>query len=81
MMSSICMILSRSEGESFSIFSEISESERDPSIDEGEISLVGEASNKGFDGKYDPISVIFIILAIIFLADWMVYCYDKYQLR
>ncbi len=66
---------------SFSIFSEMSEAERDPSVSEGEISLVGEASDKGFDGKYDPLPVIFIILAIIFLADWMVYCYDKYQFR
>ena len=39
---------------SFSIFSEMSEAERDPSVSEGEISLVGEASDKGFDGKYGP---------------------------
>lgn len=66
---------------SFSIFSEISESERDPSVTEEQISLSGEPSTEGFDGKYDPLVLIFIILAVIFSADWMVYCYDKYQLR
>lgn len=65
----------------FSIFSEINESERDPSVTEAEISLSGEPSTDGFDGKYDPLVLIFIILAVIFSADWMVYCYDKYQLR
>ena len=39
------------------------------------------ATDDGFDGKFDPIWVIFIALAVVFLADWMVYCYEKYQLR
>ena len=25
--------------------------------------------------------VLFIILAVIYMADWMVYCYEQYQLR
>ncbi len=52
-----------------------------PTVTENEISLQGEASNEGFDGKYDPLIVMFIVLAVVFLADWMVYCYEKYQLR
>lgn len=46
-----------------------------------EYSLDGEASSKGMDGKYDNLFLVFIGLGIIFLADWAVYCYDKYQLR
>lgn len=46
-----------------------------------EYSLNGEASSKGMDGKYDNLFLVFIGLGIIFLADWAVYCYDKYQLR
>ncbi|MBE6618866.1 MAG: VWA domain-containing protein [Ruminococcaceae bacterium] len=65
----------------FSIYSSFAESERDPAQSEESIALQGEKSSDGFDGKYDPLTVIFIILAFIFLADWMVYCYDKYQLR
>jgi hypothetical protein len=44
-------------------------------------SLVGEAGNEKSDGIFDPIVIIFIILALTFTADWMVYCYEKYQLR
>jgi hypothetical protein len=46
-----------------------------------EYSLDGEASSKGMDGKYDNLFLVFIGLGIIFLADWAVYCYEKYQLR
>lgn len=65
----------------FCIYSAFAESERAPVQSESEISLQGDAGSEGFDGKYDPLVIIFIILAIIFLADWTVYCYDKYQLR
>ncbi len=41
----------------------------------------GEAENNGRDGTYDPIVLIFLLAAIFFTAEWMVYCYEKYQLR
>ena len=44
-------------------------------------SIVGEAGNEKSDGIFDPIVIIFIVLALTFTADWMVYCYEKYQLR
>ncbi len=43
--------------------------------------LTGEKSDDGLDGKYDDLIVIFILLAVVFMIDWGVYCYDKYQLR
>ena len=33
------------------------------------------------DGIYDKLIVLFVILAVIYMADWMVYCYEQYQLR
>lgn len=49
---------------------------------EGEdFSVIGEAGNERTDGQYDPIVLLFVLLAIVFTADWMVYCYEKYQLR
>ena len=33
------------------------------------------------DGEYDPLVLLFVLLAVVFSADWMVYCYEKYQLR
>lgn len=46
-----------------------------------EFALQGTAKNEGYDGIYDNLLILFIILALIFAADWMVYCYEKYQLR
>lgn len=33
------------------------------------------------DGIYDRLFIYFLILAIVFIADWGVYCYEQYQLR
>ena len=65
----------------FFIWSAMSAEECDPTVVADHIALVGEATDGGFDGKFDPIWIIFIALAVVFLADWMVYCYEKYQLR
>ena len=39
------------------------------------------ASGTEIDGFYDKLLILFICLTVIFVADWVVYCYDKYQLR
>lgn len=44
-------------------------------------SIVGDAVDGGRDGIYDDLLALFIILAVVFVADWMVYCYEQYQLR
>ncbi len=46
-----------------------------------EFSLLGEASSEKKDGIYEDLIALFIILAVICIADWMVYCYEQYQLR
>ncbi len=63
------------------IYSSLPESERVPLPTSESIGLQGTAEDGGFDGTYDPLYVLFICLALLFLADWMVYCYEKYQLR
>ncbi len=65
----------------FFIWSYLNSQERVPTQTQEQISLQGEPTDGGFDGEYDPLVVMFIVLAVIFLADWMVYCYEKYQLR
>lgn len=65
----------------FCIWSAMTQTECDPTITQDTVSLQGVATNDGFAGKYDPLVVLFIALAVVFLADWMVYCYEKYQLR
>ena len=65
----------------FYLWSAMPEEERNPVQTVDAIALQGRASEGGFDGTFDPIWILFIALAIVFLADWMVYCYEKYQLR
>ena len=45
------------------------------------INLDGELENEYSDGIYDKLLFLFIILAIVYVADWVVYCREQYQLR
>ena len=65
----------------FYLWSGMNPNESDPVIERDVIALRGTATDGGFDGRFDPLLILFIALAVIFLADWMVYCYEKYQLR
>lgn len=76
----VTMTVSGSQRE-MNIFSELPYSEREPNESGDAIALVGAAQNTGRDGVYDELILLFICLAVLFSADWMVYCYDKYQLR
>ncbi len=63
------------------LWSALPEEERIPMQTEADIGFDGEAASGGYDGFYDPLIPLFIALAVVFIADWMVYCYEKYQLR
>lgn len=65
----------------FYVFSSFPEAERAPEASADELSLQGDASNEGFDGVYDDLTLFLVCLAVLFAADWVVYCYEKYQLR
>ncbi len=65
----------------FYLFASMEAEERTPVQTEPTVALQGEASPGGFDGRFDPTMILFIALALVFCADWMVYCYEKYQLR
>ncbi len=65
----------------FYIYASLPDSESDPLPSAESIALIGEGTEGGFDGTFDPIYILFVLLAVLFLADWMVYCYEKYQLR
>ena len=56
-------------------------SESVPVVTEGDFSLSGEREDRKIDGKYDPSTLLFVMIIVLFLADWGVYCYEKYQLR
>ena len=65
----------------FYLHAAIPEAERNPVVAEKQLSLAGTATEGGFDGQYDALVLMFILLAVLFAADWVVYCYEKYQLR
>lgn len=63
------------------VFCSLPETERIVSAEEASFSIVGEPKTLRRDGRYDDILYLFIILAVLVIADWMVYCYEQYQLR
>ena len=56
-------------------------SESDPAEVGSNFSVTGTRTYDKTDGQYDPLVLLFVLLAVVFCADWMVYCYEKYQLR
>ena len=65
----------------YRLYSAAPESESDPDAMGVSFSVSGERGYEKTDGEYDPVALLFILLAVVFCADWMVYCYEKYQLR
>ena len=63
------------------VFSEMPEEERRPVTTATGALIVGEPQNEKRDGSYSDLLILFIVLAVVFIADWMVYCYEQYQLR
>ncbi len=47
----------------------------------GAVNLSGERTYEFSDGFYDKLLAFFIIITLLLLADWGVYCYEQYQLR
>lgn len=65
----------------FNVFSALHEDERYPTPKAATVDIAGVQSTEKRDGKYEELIVYFICLALLFMIDWGVYCYDKYQLR
>ena len=63
------------------VFAQLPEAERFTTVSETNFVISGEPSSAKRDGRYEDLIILFIVLAVIFIADWMVYCYEQYQLR
>ena len=70
-----------SGSKTYNVYARLPETERAPLQTEAAFCINGEATDGRTDGKYDRLILIFALLSVMFIADWMVYCYDKYQLR
>ena len=63
------------------VFAELPEDERTPLTLGTTFSLVGVAENNQADGYFETLLYIVIILAVLAVADYGLYCYEQYQLR
>lgn len=67
--------------QSAKIYSQLPVAERTVNATESGFVIEGEPSDARRDGIYEDLLYAFIILAVIVVADWAVYCYEQYQLR
>ncbi len=65
----------------YRVFSEYDEAESTVNETEKSFAIMGDSEDGGLDGIYDDLIIFVIVLAVLMLLDWGVYCYDKYQLR
>lgn len=65
----------------YSVYTALSDAEREPNPVGESFELSGTPEKNYRDGIYDVLIIAFICLAVFVVADWMVYCYEKYQLR
>lgn len=73
-------IAGNSENTVLYIYACVPETESRP--DGGKVILVsGEKEESYSDGYYDKLLAFFIVIAVVLLADWGIYCYEQYQLR
>lgn len=79
---SIVLMMTDKTTRTFNFYSALPESERKP-LQESAVAfrIEGEPSAERRDGIYDDLLAFFLVLAVMFLADWGVYCYEQYQLR
>ena len=69
------------EGRDLYVYASLPVSERVLTVEEPVYAISGEPSEFKLDGIIDNLLIIFIILAVISVADYGVYCYEQYQLR
>ncbi len=67
--------------QSANFYALLPETERLTYVKETNFVISGEPGTQKRDGKYEDLLYAFIILAVIVVADWAVYCYEQYQLR
>ncbi len=74
-------IMSKDETKVFYLESSLPKEESNIILEKTSLTLIGDEKAEYIDGKYDDLLIFFIILLVIFVADWMVYCYEQRQLR
>ncbi len=69
------------EIKSSKFFVSLDKSECQVSAEETAFEIQGESSSERLPSKYEDLIIWFALLALAFIIDWGVYCYEQYQLR
>ncbi|MDE7306416.1 MAG: VWA domain-containing protein [Clostridia bacterium] len=66
----------------YHVYAAFPEEERFTTVSDSSFSLSGEASEKKRDGVYSDLwKWLTLLAALVVAADWIIYCYEQYQLR
>ena len=77
----VYLIMGDNPEREFHVFASLPLAERELTVGETRFVVSGEPSGTKRDGIIDNLLIIFIILAVVAVADYGVYCYEQYQLR
>ncbi|MCH5350973.1 MAG: BatA and WFA domain-containing protein [Clostridiales bacterium] len=75
------LVMSDKSERSINVFASLPEEERLPFMTGSAFSITGTPQNELTDGITDTLLYILIILAVLAVADYGLYCYEQYQLR
>lgn len=65
----------------FNVFAELPEEEREPNATAESFVISGTPGNEKKDELVEILLYIFIVIAVMAVADYGIYCYEQYQLR
>ena len=65
----------------FNVFAELPEEEREPNTTAESFVISGTPGNEKKDELVEILLYIFIVIAVMAVADYGIYCYEQYQLR
>ena len=63
------------------VYAGVPAEESNPLTVGGTLALSGEKQHNFSDGYYDELLAFFILILLLLIADWGIYCYEQYQLR
>jgi len=77
----VTLIMKDKSSQVLNFYSAVPEEECNTAAAADSFTLSGEREDSKRDGIFDNLLILFILFALLFAADWAVYCYEQYQLR
>lgn len=77
----VVLVLKDKTERTMNVFAALPEEERFVYAKGESFSIRGDAKDEKLDGYFDPMMYIFILITVLAISDFGVYCYEQYQLR